>query len=194
MGSPTSQLDTLEFISGKIQPFAKLTPDQWVELLEATLYEIGGQFEYLKVFGLSGLYQGAFQDSGLTELEKSAKYDLVLLTRHRNGRHFVLDRNKTWGWVTFTSDTVPLVVDNYSMELKTHELLPFLRADAEWTSDGMLGYELYAGIMRVIEDGIERMRDRLRALEDNLKNVRQKGMRVRALYEPHPPVKDPRTS
>lgn len=190
MGTPTSQLNTLEFILSREVPLAKLTPEQWVELLDATLREIGSQFEYLKVFGLNGLYRGAFEESGLVEAEKQAKHELYHLTRQPNGRHFVLNRNKTWGWFRLDTDVKPHLIAEHALGLGTYDLLPMLEGDAHWPNGNMLGYELYTGIMQVIEKGIEVMYERLYALEDNLKQVRQQGMRVSALYAPHPPMKE----
>lgn len=195
MGSPTSQLDTLEFILSRDHPLARLTPEQWVRLFNKTLREAGGQFDYLKgVFGLNGLYRNAFERSDLADLAKQSQYDLLHLVQQWNGRHFVLHRNKTWGWFTLDPDANPPTIAEHSMGLATHELLPYLEADADFPGTRMLGYQLYAGILDGIEKGIEEAHARVRVLEDNLKYVRQQGLRVRAIYEPHPPLKDPRTS
>jgi hypothetical protein len=194
MGSPTSQPDrALEFILSRDEPFQLLTPRQWVELLDKTLSEIGGQMEYLKAFGLSGIYRGAFEDMGMVDEEKRARHELRELNARQDGHVFFIGRNKKWGWVRLDPRSHPRVIADFKLDLDTTELLPFLEADNSWggPKHARLGYKLYAGLMQLIEEGIAEAYKRAFALEENLKRTRQQGMRVRALYEPHPEVEKP---
>lgn len=193
MGSPTSQpASALDFITSRDEPFQLLSPEEWVELLEKTLQAMGGQMEYLKPFGVSGIYRAALEQSA-PDQEKRFRHGLRQLDAKQNGYVFLIDRDKKWGWLRIDPQSGSLKVADYKLDLLTTDLLPFLEADNSSMGPkyARLGYDLHKGLMKLIEDGIEEAYRRAYALEENLKFVRQHGMRVRALYEAHPEVKKP---